>query len=231
MGYRREHPTQGVGHWADCQCGLVYQPAMEVERSVFNAAYYQNHYRSDDHCRERFNQAVRVYLPLIEETLGGQHTLLDVGFGMPYFMQAARERGWTVHGADWSPDADAGDIAADRISRKGFLELDPMRDYFQLLWCSHSLETMPFREAFGQAFDMLAEPGILFLATPDAGELNRNGLTDFLHWRPKECRWMFRQDVLCREVERAGFRVLACVQQDHTRFTHPQSIHLIARKG
>ena len=231
IGYRREHAAQGTGYWGDCQCGMVFQPAPELDSGVFDSAYYKTIYQDDDHCAERFETGARTYLPVIEELLCGQRTLLDVGHGMPHFMEAARVRGWTAYGVDRSPHAKRGNLPDGVFQTADFMEMKRDR-YYDLLWCSHVLETVrDHRAAFRKAYDMLTEPGVLFLATPDAGEVNRTGLKDFIHWRPKECAWMFRADALCREIERAGFRVLACFQQDHSRFTHPQAIHLIAKKG
>jgi SAM-dependent methyltransferase len=193
-----------------CGCGLVSARADGAPLHLYEEHYYKGLVYSDylaDRPAIRRN-AARALEEL--EALAPGRRLLDVGCAAGFFLEVARERGWTVEGVEVS------DYAADQARRLGLkvfrgslLELPDAEPRFDVVTMWDVIEHLerPDR-ALAKVRRMLEPGGVVAISTGDFASLARR--LSGRHWRlfadPTHL-FFFDRRTLDALLERSGFRI------------------------
>lgn len=202
-------------------CGLTFNAVVPTQEELVDI-YTEEYFRSKDSLkygytdyladrgnivktsRERLAQIERIKRP---------GTLLDVGCAFGFFMEVARDRGWTVSGVEISPFAAeyaAEELGLDVVNRSAedgpyaprSCDLITMWDLIEHL--RDPARTL--RKLAGA----LKEDGILVLSTPDMGSLPaRLTREKWLGWQlQNEHLFYFSASTLERMLNAAGLEVI-----------------------
>ena len=194
-------------------CGLVYAEfaGREVNSEDYDHSYYTSGVYADylgDREAIRRN-ANRVLIEL--ESLAPDRRLLDVGCAAGFFLQAARERGWSVHGVEVSEYAakyarEQLHLPVDLCSISGTSELLPKFDVITLWDTIEHLERPDL--ALRNVRRLLSGKGVLAVSTGDYGSIARRlcGRKWRLFSDPTH-RFFFDEETLKRLLSEAGFEV------------------------
>lgn len=213
------------------RCGLIYvNPRLvrqEVEKIYTRPEYFHNpqFYDSDgflygyaEYVSER--QEIEKSFEKVVKCLASLKTpgrLFEVGCGLGYFLNVARQYGWEVTGSEIS------ESAAHYARRMLGLSV---------LWGSFEEQTLPpvsfdagvlldviehFHDPFAalqKSHKLLKPDGVLIIGTPNAGSLVARILGS--RWedmrRVKEHLYLFSHRTLTMMLEKSGFRVVKTVQ-------------------
>jgi SAM-dependent methyltransferase len=137
--------------------------------------------------------------------------ILDVGCGPGKVMRVLRDRGWDVHGVDFSS------VAVEHARARwglnvtcGDLQQAHYKDdYFDVVMFNHSLEHMynPLG-TLHEAYRILKPGGLLFVTLPNAGSFEAWLFGRWwVHWDVPRHLYHFTYETMSRLVEQAGFRV------------------------
>ena len=200
------------------------QPSAADLREVYGASYYRNEaffepaetvYGYHDYAAERLTRLadLRRVLNAIADLLGSsgrRPSLLDVGCGLGYLLEAAAERGFDVAGID------CNEAAIEWVGRRyqfsaslgDFVAYEgEQRDVLSMLDVIEHLPR-PF-EALTKAASLIRPGGLLVIATMDAdalvSRLLGRRLEDFR--RTREHLYFFNRRTIAEAVGRAGFDV------------------------
>jgi len=194
-------------------CGLVYaEPQSSPPFADYSEAYYREGMYAD-YLADR--DAIRANAPRVLselEALAGGRTLLDVGCAAGFFLEAARERGWSVRGLEVS------EYASAYARRELGLEVEtgsvvsppaglPRFDVVTLWDTIEHLDRPDI--ALSNIRRMLSPRGILAFSTGDYGSLLRR-LTG-RRWRlfaDPTHNFFFDERALRRLLAQAGFETL-----------------------
>lgn len=221
--------------WMHCGCGSMYQPIPKASQAVYTQKYYDK-WKEQKMIVGRHSHLVRTYFPIIEETVWSRE-MLDVGFGLPYVMEEAQDRGWISTGIDLSANADNGLI--DDIIREDVMEWKPPMVHkaeeitkgWDLVWCHHVLEGLGNpREAILKMHELTNNNGILFIATPDPTFVSKAGRKQFVHFTPQEVNFMWSMESLCKFLEGNGFEVIMQRRNYTQHYPQSQDMHILAQK-
>lgn len=154
---------------------------------------------------------------------------LDVGCSVGATCAAAMDLGWHTTGIDL--DQPALTIARERFPKGEFLAtslqslIDAERK-FDVVYCAEVLEHVPDPHAFVEELkSVLAQNGILFLTTPDAG--HRSVPRKFTEWKrvtPPEHIGYFSQNTTDRLFREHGLRPIKFL------WSHRSALRVIARR-
>jgi len=164
--------------WFGCSCGCVYnsqKPTIKYDR-----AYIDKYVQLGQKKQDEYEYPVRMYASIIEELIYGRRVLL-VGQINEYQSNAFANRGWVPTVIDKNTAYQSHDnyIAADFETHKF-----PLEQKYNLIWLYHTLES--FNEPLGSldlCKTLLAEDGIIFIATPDTDFINTRSSSCFIHWK------------------------------------------------
>jgi 2-polyprenyl-3-methyl-5-hydroxy-6-metoxy-1,4-benzoquinol methylase len=194
-------------------CGLVYAEfaGREANSEDYDHSYYTSGVYADylgDREAIRRN-ADRVLIEL--ESLAPDRRLLDVGCAAGFFLEAARERGWSVHGVEVSEYAakyarEQLHLPVDLCSISGTSELLPKFDVITLWDTIEHLERPDL--ALRNVRRLLSGKGVLAISTGDYGSIARRlcGRKWRLFSDPTH-RFFFDEETLKRLLSEAGFEV------------------------
>jgi 2-polyprenyl-3-methyl-5-hydroxy-6-metoxy-1,4-benzoquinol methylase len=159
-----------------CNCGFVFAQQIPSEQELIE--YYDGYGRNDylsPVTIKRYNELLDAMEPFRKT-----NKLLDVGCGIGYFLEVAKERGWEVFGTEYT------DRAIEICTEKGIQmkqgKLDPSNyepGSFDVITSFEVLEHInnPLEETnnFNQ---LLRKGGLVYLTTPNFNSLLRHRLKE-----------------------------------------------------
>jgi len=192
--------------------------------------------------QERYEYLLRLYAPLIEELTYGR-MMLDIGYGVPFILDAMKERGWLTWGIDINPlligkgNLYNGDFTTYDFNFEGeqifyATGVKKLDRKFDLIWMGNVLESMedPLL-ALKRAYDLLDQKGVLYVSTPDIDFISKTGISGWPHFKGKEYNVIWSEQALCRELERIGFKIVMSRRNYSSRFIRWFDVHCIAQKN
>jgi 2-polyprenyl-3-methyl-5-hydroxy-6-metoxy-1,4-benzoquinol methylase len=202
-------------------CGLIFNAVMPSEEelaSIYTEEYYQSKdslkYGYTDYRADRSNivKTSRKRLREIEKLKTGG-TLLDVGCAFGFFLEVARERGWSVSGVEISQYAAhhaATELQLDVVHDDAETWTYPERSYDVItMWdlIEHLRDPAGTLRKLSRA---LKEDGILVLSTPDVESLPARLMKErWLGWQLRnEHLHYFSPATLERMLNAAGLEVV-----------------------
>lgn len=232
--------THEESAWYRCDCGVMFNADFKRDLSIYDEKYITE-MADRKQARERHEYLIRVYGPLIEELTYGR-MMLDVGFGVPYLINAMKERGWLT----WAIDINPTLTGSGNIYKGNFLDYDfnlegqdiffatgveKLERKFDLIWMGHVLESQEDPIAFlKKAFNLLDAKGVLYISTPDVDFISKTGLSGWGYFNGKEHNVLWSERSLRRELERLGFKIVMSRRNFSSRFMNWHDIHIIAQK-
>jgi SAM-dependent methyltransferase len=186
----------------------VYASVRSSELDV--RTFYQDRYPAEAFLPQRERKEAKSHVELsLLEGLTDHRRLLDVGCSYGFFLDSARQRGWTVTGvepaavpaahakAEYGLDVHVG-VLEDAGLRAGSYDVVTIR---------HVLEHVPDPlETLRQAHSLTAPNGLLLVAVPNLGSLPGRWLGRDWWWiDPPTHLTYFEQRTLGDMLERAGF--------------------------
>ncbi len=206
-------------------CGLIFNAVMPLEEelaSIYTEEYFTSkdslQYGYTNYLADRGNivKTARRRLKDIEK-LRPSGSLLDVGCAFGFFMDVARERGWTVRGVEISEFA-----AEYAIGELGLDVVNHSADSWEYQTRSYDVITMwdlieHLQDPAGTLVKLagaLKEDGILVLSTPDVESLPARLMGEkWLGWQLRnEHLYYFSHSTLERMLESAGLEVVRRMQ-------------------
>jgi SAM-dependent methyltransferase len=228
--------------WYQCTCGVIFQSELPSHK-VYDIKY-QKDYLAAKNIKSLQQHSCYTYAPIIEELTYGR-MMLDVGFNLPYNMEAFDKRGWLTYGIDRNTQLEPGGNIykgdfmtydfSPNISKEQLKELtgeSEVKRTFDLIWMSHVLEHFSDpKAALKRCFDLLSETGVLYISTPDIDFINKQGVQGWGHWKKDEHYILFSERALNREAERIGFKTVMSRRNFASRFGAWWDIHAIYQKN
>lgn len=226
--------------WYTCQCGIIFQSKLP-EANTYNALYVVK-LAEGKQAKERYEYLLRLYAPLIEELTFGR-MMLEVGFCVPFILQAMEERGWLTWAIDINPTLTGNgniykgdfldyDFSLSNESIKQATGQDKIDRQFDLIWMGHVLEHFPDPlAALNKAYNLLEQKGILFITTPDIEFIHKTTVQGWPHFKGQEHYILWSERALCRELERLGFNIIMKRRNFSSRFMEIYDLHILAQKN
>lgn len=229
--HMEDSKTRERSDYYHCRCGVVFQEEFplnekKTHEEVYNKDYAEGYLVLGQKHIDSCEYLARLFGPLIEEMTYGRK-MLEIGFCSYFFMNAMRERGWLP----WGIDVHASVESNDRIIKGDFESYDFKNLKFNLIWMSHVFEH--FKNPIGvlkKCYDLLAEDGVIYIATPDTDFIHTRSNAGFPHWKGDEHYIMWNKESLVREVEKLGFEVILARRNYEQRFTAWDDVQLLAQK-
>ncbi|HLI27380.1 MAG TPA: class I SAM-dependent methyltransferase [Chloroflexota bacterium] len=206
---QRATPVYTVRGWplVRCACGLVYVAA-DLAALDF-AALYADRYPPEAFLPQRPRKVAKSHRELARlERLTTGRRLLDIGCSYGFFLDTARQRGWSVAGVEVS-------ASAARFARETYglpVHLGPLRaapyapGSFDVVTIRHVLEHVP--DPLGMVLDarrLLAPGGLLLVAVPNFASLAARLFGPDWWWvDPPTHLYYFTRATLSRLLARAG---------------------------
>lgn len=202
-------------------CGLIFNAVMPTEEeleTIYNEEYFRSKdslkYGYTDYLADRANivKTSRERLAQIEQ-LKRPGSLLDIGCAFGFFMEVARDRGWTVSGVEisrFAADYAAEELGLDVVHRSAEDGEYARRSYDVItMWdlVEHLRDPAGTLKKLAGA---LKEDGLLVLSTPDVGSLPaRLTREKWLGWQlQNEHLFYFSAATLERMLNAAGLEVI-----------------------
>ena len=219
-GAKEKEPLITIGEWQVMRCPACGMGSLDPRPSVADLAeLYDKQY-----CKERFCEGGGESSLSLEKRLSLESSrlrfikkfkatgkVLDVGCGFGYFLAACREKGYLVHGVDFS--GYAVEHAQNRLKipvTVGPLDSAQLEGrQFDVVTMWHSLEHTPDpSSALEKARGWLKTDGVLVVDVPnylgtDAAKYGR----EWTGWDPPYHLWHFTPETLVRILAKHGFEV------------------------
>lgn len=182
-------------------------PAAYDETFFSNSHYYTAYFTRGSQWRHEALLRLRWLL-----TFARPESLLEIGCGGGFFLEAAREAGIAVHGIE--PAGDGADFARRNMGldvTSGLFENVVPPGRFDTVCAFHVLEHVEDPDAFlAKARDILPERGWLALEVPniESTRARRDG-SEWFNLVPQYHLWHFSPRTLTRIVEEAGFALIS----------------------
>jgi SAM-dependent methyltransferase len=173
-------------------------------------AFYQDRYPAHAFLPQRERKEAKSHVELsLLEGLTDDRRLLDVGCSYGFFLDSARQRGWTVTGVE--PAAVPAAHAKDKYGLE--VHLGVLEDAglpagsYDVVTIRHVLEHVPDPlETLRQAHSLTAPNGLVLVAVPNLGSLPGRWLGRDWWWiDPPTHLTYFKQRTLGDMLDRAGF--------------------------
>lgn len=154
-------------------CGFVFM------KQIPTPAELKAHYDTYSYDREQYLSPITIknYNQLLDEfePYRKSNKLLDVGCGMGFFLEAAKQRGWEVYGTEYSPKAIeinekkgikmiAGQLLSDNFPEKDF---DVITSFEVIEHINNPLEEIH------HIYSLLRSKGLFYCTTPNFNSLLR----------------------------------------------------------
>ena len=217
--------TKKQSRWFSCSCGIVFQD--KKPKGYYDKSYWDKFAKYDAKLKDAYEYPVRIYAPLIEELVYGRRVLL-IGRENDHQHLALESRGWVAHSIDKNEEA-------PQILRSFVGDFEthifPDNPKYNMIWLYSTLECFidPIA-SLNKCSTLLAEDGILFIASPDTDFINTRSSSNFIHWKPDHNHIMWNRSSISRHLESLGFNVILNRQNYEHRFPAHDDFHLIAQK-
>ena len=162
-------------------------------------------------------------------------TILDVGCGLGFFLDATRQSGWTIYGIDPSNDA------INKCKQKGISnafvgtlsEVKLPSIQFDVITAFDVLEHVVDPVGFlTQTHSMLASEGILVIAVPNVNSIAAriNGKSWSQYILPEHINY-FSKNTLTRFLEKNGFKVISVICEPSISLGLREAIRALSSKA
>ena len=223
MFYMQQAQTRQQSKWYSCSCGILWQHGYKPY--PYDIKYLEKYVQQDKKFSEASKYIVKVVSPLLEEMIYGRKVLF-VGRNQ-YQQDEFEHRGWITYAIDNNTSFTTSErLIADNFETYSFAE-----DFkVNMVWFYHTLESLvdPFM-ALKKVKQILAEDGILFIATPDSDFLYTRGLAGFLHWRHDFNHVLWNKRALVSHLDSLGFNVILARKNYEHRFPERDDLWCIAQ--
>ena len=219
--YMEDAKTKSKSKWYACACGLIWQ--VPYPEFVYDKTYLVPDGKKFEKASKYL---IKVVNPIIEESMYGRRCLM-VGHNKPMAEEMAA-RGWITHCIDKNVDIPS----TSRHIQGDFETFEFPADLkYNLLWMYQTLECMrnPF-ETLKKAKDLLAEDGIIYIATPDTDFLYTRSPSGFHHWNKSHNHIMWSQRALESYLEKLGFNIILSRKNHEVRFPAQDDFWCVAQK-
>ncbi|NIP99069.1 MAG: methyltransferase domain-containing protein, partial [Nitrospinaceae bacterium] len=173
--------------------------------------YYQTYIEERRIRRESYRRQYRTRLERLEKYCPHKGKLLDIGCGAGFFLDAARDRGWTPYGIDIVPDFVRFARDELRLSHVHCLPLEQTEfadDFFDAVVLWDLIEHLPHPGACLREIHRILRPGgLVVLWTPNV----KNAVYLKARWygyTPTQHLYFFSPRTLARLLEGSGFQCL-----------------------
>ncbi len=195
-------------------CAMIYVDPMPSVAAL--AGHYQNPaYFAGEESQgyANYSDMKKVLVPLfqrriaeIERALPGRGRILDFGCAAGYFLEVAKDHGWTISGVELSADMRSEAMASLKINICASIDECPDQNLDALtLW--EVIEHLPDPLVqLRRLFNRIRPGGVIMLSTPN--NANWRALTDPQSWtvfRPPSHLVYFTSATLTELLHRAGF--------------------------
>ena len=226
--------------WYRCICGVIFQKDLP-KHDKYDEKYIAGYCIKK--IQDKYEYYIHIYGPLIEELTYGRK-MLDVGFGLPYTMEALEKRGWLTWGIEKNDSVykTGGNIVNGDFETFDFriplskdaqeqAGVDAIDRKFDLIWMGHVFEHFNDpKKVLQKAYNLLDYHGVLFISTPDVNFIHQEGVAGWPHWKKHEHYIMWNEKSLNREAERIGFKTVMSRKNFAARFTSWWDVHAIYQK-
>lgn len=203
----------------DCDLRFVYpQPSLEELTDVYSEDYFSssnsNELGYSDYEGDRSNiyRTFKRRLNYLQQVHPGNGSVLDVGCAYGFFLEVAAEAGWDVSGVDISTHAveRARERLGDRVQAGTFSEEELPEQRFSVITMWDYLEHVVDPKAdLAKAWRLLADDGILALATPDVSSMPAKVFGHrWMGYKLDEHLVYFSRATMRRFLEESGFKVI-----------------------
>jgi SAM-dependent methyltransferase len=223
--FMQDAKTKNQSRWYSCACGVVFQSKLPQDN--YDKAYADKYEQHDGKLKDCYEHPIRIYAPLIEELIYGRKVLL-VGRTTSHQEDEFRRRGWIAQSIDKNKSFEASDtlIAGDFETHEF-----PKDTKLNMIWMYHTLECFSDPIAtLSKCKDLLAEDGIIYIASPDTDFIHTRSSSGFIHWKPDMHYLMWNIDSIRTHLEQLGFNVILARQNYEHRFPYWDDFHLVAQR-
>ncbi len=153
-------------------CGLVFSQKTPIHEELIQ--YYEDTYTRDDYLSpitvKRYNEVLDVF-----EKYRKTNKLLDLGSGVGYFLEVAKQRGWEVYGTEFTDDAMAICKNKGAIMHQGSLnEQNYKAEMFDLITSFEVIEHINNpSEELPIYYKLLRKGGAIYFTTPNFNSIER----------------------------------------------------------
>lgn len=220
--FMQDATTKKESKWYSCACGCVWSTG--IPDKVYDKKYWDQYNQYDKKLKDSYEFPIRLYAPLIEELVYGRRVLL-VGKTTAHQEDCFASRGWVPESIDKN-EASSPTFLGD-FENYEF----PLGRKFNMIWLYHTLEC--FKDPVSALFkckDLLAEDGIIYIASPDTDFIHTRSSSGFIHWKPDMHYLMWNRSSLSSCLEKLGFNIILSRQNYEHRFPYWDDLHMIAQK-
>ena len=164
-------------HLVKCKnCHFVFSLQIPTQQELI--AHYEGYGRDDylsDITIKRYNEVLDEF-----EKYRKNNRILDIGCGVGYFLEVAKQRGWDVYGTEFTDEA--VQICEDKGIQMHQGVLDPsnyQKEYFDVITSIEVIEHInnPLEET-GNIAEILRQGGVFYFTTPNFNSLLRYRLKE-----------------------------------------------------
>jgi 2-polyprenyl-3-methyl-5-hydroxy-6-metoxy-1,4-benzoquinol methylase len=214
------------------ECGLVH---LEPEQGDLKD-YYANAYRKEygptftnneqapdyEHIFNTYVKYQGQRVKVLEEYLGKDKTLLDVGCSTGHFLWNVKDKLKHVVGVDW--DTGAGLYASMRKDIPTYQSIHVIPEQFDIVYSSMTLEhTSDPLQFINQCSSKLKKDGILYIEVPNLNDalitVYENKAYETFYYR-KAHLWYFTPYAFLKLMAKAGFVGKLVFMQDYNQDNH-----------
>jgi hypothetical protein len=221
--FMQDATTKVQSKWYACSCGVVWQtpyPDYKYGRKYLdNLPIGQKWERSNKY-------VVDLVAPTIEELMYGRKMLM-VGHNEHQAAEFKR-RGWVC----FTIDKNECFATTNRFIAADFETFEFASDVkYNLIWFYQTLESLhnPF-EALKKSQQLLAEDGIIFIATPDTDFIYTRSPSGFAHWKRDYNHILWNKKALISYLEKQGLNVVYARSNYERRLPAWDDLWIIAQK-
>jgi len=200
---------------SDCKMISLYSVPKSYS-DIYEAEYFKGGsggfgYVNYDEDKEPMRESFKRYLSIVENLSNKKGKLFDVGAATGFFINLAKEYGFSVSGVEIS------DFAADIARKRGFdvktgvLEFKEIdKESFDVITMLDVIEHMPDPEVSLQISNkILKSGGLLVINTPDSGSIYSKMMGKNWHLLiPPEHIHLFNKDGIKKLLQRNGFELV-----------------------
>lgn len=223
--YMQDSTTKVRSVWYSCACGVVFQS--KKPQFIYDKNYKEKFDEHDLKLKDSFAYPIKIYSPLIEELIYGRKVLI-IGHETSHQENELKERGWITY----SIDKNESNTPSEYLFVGDFesYEFNPNLK-FNMIWLYHTLECFhdPIK-SLDKCKSLLAEDGIIFIASPDTDFINTRSSSRFIHWKQDMNYLMWNRRSLSSHLEKLGFNVILARQNYEHRFPYWDDLHIIAQR-
>lgn len=223
--FMQDATTKAKSKWFSCSCGIIFN---SVKPSKVYDKGFTLKQKISQRDKDIYEYPVKIYAPIIDDITYGRRVLI-VGQNNGYQENALKERGWvpTVIDKNMTNPPRENLISADFESYE-FTE----EQKYNMIWFYHSFECLSNPIGSLEACSkLLAEDGIIFIASPDTDFINTRSSSFFIHWKHDENYIMWNRSSITKHLEKLGFNVILKRQNHEPRFPIWDDFHVIAQKN